>query len=65
VAVDFLTKAQKADESLSAEASGLIKQYSKYFPLKSEAFMFDLLDGASYTVSCNGLRETTRVRTQD
>jgi tetratricopeptide (TPR) repeat protein len=65
VAVDFLTKAKNADENLAAEATNLINQYRKYFPLKSEAFMFDLLDGATYTVSCNGLREATKVRTQD
>ena len=65
VAVDFLTKAKNADEALTEEANNLISQYRKYFPLKSEAFMFDLLDGATYTVSCNGLRESTKVRTQD
>ena len=65
VAVDFLTKAKNADEVLTEEANNLISQYRKYFPLKSEAFMFDLLDGATYTVSCNGLRESTKVRTQD
>jgi tetratricopeptide (TPR) repeat protein len=65
VAVDFLTKAKNADETLTDEANNLISQYRKYFPLKSEAFMFDLLDGATYTVSCNGLRESTKVRTQD
>lgn len=65
VAVDFLNKAKKADESLAEEANNLISQYRKYFPLKSEAFMFDLLDGATYTVSCNGLRKATIVRTQD
>ena len=65
VAVDFLTKAKNADENLAVEANNLINQYRKYFPLKSEAFMFDLLDGATYTVSCNGLREATKVRTQD
>ncbi|MBO7321500.1 MAG: hypothetical protein J6S16_06030 [Bacteroidales bacterium] len=65
VAVDYLTKAKNADENLAAEATNLINQYRKYFPLKSEAFMFDLLDGATYTVSCNGLREATKVRTQD
>lgn len=65
VAVDYLTKAKNADETLSVEANNLINQYRKYFPLKSEAFMFDLLEGSTYTVSCNGLRESTRVRTQD
>ena len=65
VAVDYLTKAKNADENLAAEATNLINQYRKYFPFKSEAFMFDLLDGATYTVSCNGLREATKVRTQD
>lgn len=64
VAVDYLTRAKAADETLSEEANKLISTYRQYFPLKDEAFMYDLIDGSSYTVSCGGLRETTTVRTQ-
>lgn len=64
VAVDFLQKAKAADESLTEEANKLIGQYSRYFPQTAEAFMYDLTDGKSYTVSCGGMTATTTVRTQ-
>ncbi len=63
VAVDYMNKAKAADESLSEEANNLIAQYRKYFPQQADAFMYDVIDGNSYTVSCNGLRESTVVRT--
>lgn len=65
VAVDYLTKAKNADENLAEDANALISNYRQYFPKKSEAFMHDLLDGASYTVRCNGMVESTKVRTQE
>lgn len=64
VAVDYLVKAKNADPALAEEVNPLISSYSKYFPQQSEAFMFDVLDGSSYTVSCGGMHETTKVRTQ-
>ncbi len=64
VAVDYLSKAKNADPSLADEADKLIASYRSYFPLQEEAFMFDVLDGNAYTVSCGGLRETTTVRTR-
>ena len=64
VAVDFMTKAKNADASLADEANNYIKQYSVYYPQTAEAFMYDVTDGQSYTVSCSGLRATTTVRTQ-
>ncbi len=64
VATDYMIKAKNADESLAAEANNMIAQYSKYYPQKAEAFMYDLLDGASYTVNCGGMTATTTVRTQ-
>ncbi|MCI1640181.1 MAG: hypothetical protein LKI42_02765 [Bacteroidales bacterium] len=64
VAVDYLVKAKKADPTLSDDANELIKQYSTYFPQTAEAFMYDITNGQSYTVSCGGLRATTIVRTQ-
>ncbi len=64
VAVDFMVKAKNADETLAEEANNYIRQYSAYFPQTAEAFMYDVIDGQSYTVSCGGMRATTTVRTQ-
>ncbi|MCM1176874.1 MAG: hypothetical protein NC115_09555 [Bacteroidales bacterium] len=64
VAVDFMSKAKEADASLAEECNKMIAQYRAYFPQAAEAFMYDLTDGQSYTVSCNGLKATTTVRTQ-
>ena len=64
VAVDYLNKAKAADETLAEDANNMIKQYSSYYPQTAEAFMYDVTDGQSYTVSCGGLRATTTVRTQ-
>jgi len=64
VAVDYLQKAKSADSSLADEANRLIGSYSSYYPQTAEAFMYDVTDGQSYTVSCNGMRATTTVRTQ-
>ena len=64
VAVDYMNKAKAADETLAEDANNMIKQYSAYYPQTAEAFMYDVTDGQSYTVSCGGLRATTTVRTQ-
>lgn len=64
VAVDYMNKAKNADESLTETCNNMIRQYSVYFPQTAEAFMYDITDGQSYTVSCGGLRATTTVRTQ-
>lgn len=64
VAVDYMIKAKKADPEIAADANKLIGQYSTYFPQAAEAFMYDITNGQSYTVSCSGLRATTTVRTQ-
>jgi tetratricopeptide (TPR) repeat protein len=64
VAVDFMVKAKNADSELAEDANNYIRQYSAYFPQTAEAFMYDVVDGQSYTVSCGGLRATTTVRTQ-
>jgi|SRR5574344_123359 tetratricopeptide (TPR) repeat protein len=63
VAVDYLMKARNEDPSLASEANSLIGQYSNYFPQAAEAFMYDITNGQSYTVSCGGMRATTTVRT--
>ena len=64
VAVDFMNKAKNADASLAEDANNYIRQYSASFPQTAEAFMYDVIDGQSYTVSCGGMRATTTVRTQ-
>ena len=64
VAVDYLIKAKNADPSLTEDANKLIGQYSRYYPQTAEAFMYDIIDGQSYTVSCSGMTATTTVRTQ-
>lgn len=64
VAVDYLQKAKAADASLTDDCNKLISAYSVYYPQKAEAFMYDVLDGQSYTVNCGGMRATTTVRTQ-
>ena len=64
VAVDFMTKAKNADPSLAEDANNYIRQYANYYPAASEAFMYDVVDGQSYTVSCGGMRAVTTVRTQ-
>ena len=64
VAVDYMQKAKSADSSLASDCNRAIENFSKFYPLQADAFMYDILEGASYTVSCGGLRETTTVRTQ-
>ena len=64
VAVDYMNKAKNADETLAEDANNLIRQYAAYYPQTAEAFMYDVTDGQSYTVSCGGMRATTTVRTQ-
>ena len=64
VAVDYLQKAKAADESLTADCNRLIGSYSVYYPQKAEAFMYDVVDGQSYSVNCGGMHATTTVRTQ-
>ena len=64
VAVDYMVKAKNADPALAEDANSFINQYSAYYPQTAEAFMYDVTDGQSYTVSCSGLRATTTVRTQ-
>lgn len=64
VAVDYMIKAKNADPTLAEDADSYISQYRTYFPQTAEAFMYDITDGQSYTVSCAGMRATTVVRTQ-
>ncbi len=66
VAVDYFTRAKSfADAApLMEELTSRIREYSQYFPLQEEAFMYDIVDGSSYTVSCGGMSATTTVRTR-
>ena len=64
VAVDFCNKAKQLDPSVAEEANNLIAQYRQYFPKTEDAFMYDLTDGKSYSISCGGMSATTTVRTQ-
>lgn len=64
VAVDYLQKAKAADESLAEDANRMIAQFAKFYPQTAEAFMYDLTDGQSFTVKCNGMTAVTTVRTQ-
>ncbi len=64
VAVDYMNKAKAADEALAEDANNHIRQYAAYYPQTAEAFMYDVTDGQSYTVSCGGMRAVTTVRTQ-
>ncbi len=64
VAVDYMNKAKNADASLAEDANEHIRQYASYYPQTAEAFMYDVTDGQSYTVSCGGMRAVTTVRTQ-
>ena len=64
VATDYMQKAKNADPSLAADCNNYINQYRVYYPQTAEAFMYDLTDGQSYTVSCAGMRAVTTVRTQ-
>jgi hypothetical protein len=42
----------------------MIAQFRQYYPTAADAFMYDVKDGDSYTVSCGAFRETTTVKTQ-
>jgi len=64
VAVDYFIKAKNADPTLAQDADKYIRQFSQYFPLQEEAFMYDITDGSSYSVSCAGMSATTTVRTR-
>ena len=63
VATDYMMRAKAKDPDLAAEADKNIGRYRAYFPTAADAFMYDLTDGKSYTVSCGGMTATTTVRT--
>ena len=63
-AADYYQKARNADPSIADEAAASLGSVSRYYPEASEAFMYDLTKGQSYTVSCGGMTATTTVRVQ-
>lgn len=63
VAVDYLARAKAADPEVAEEADRLISSYRQYFPKTEDAFMYDVVDGKAYNVSCGGMSATTTVRT--
>ena len=63
-AADYYQKARSADASVADEAAASLGSVSRYYPEASEAFMYDLTKGQSYTVSCSGMTATTTVRVQ-
>ena len=63
-AADYYQKARSADASVADEAAASLGNVSRYYPEASEAFMYDLTKGQSYTVSCSGMTATTTVRVQ-
>ena len=64
VAADYYMKAKAADASLAEDASRKAGSCSVYYPATADAFMYDLQNGQSYTVSCGGMTATTTVRTR-
>ncbi len=64
VAADYYQKARNTDPSIAEEAGSSLGSVSRYYPEASEAFMYDLTKGQSYTVSCSGMTATTTVRVQ-
>ena len=63
-AADYYQKARNADPTVADEAASSLASVSRYYPEASEAFMYDLTKGQSYTVSCGGMSATTTVRVQ-
>lgn len=64
VATDYMVKAKNADATMAEEADKQIATYRQYYPLQADAFMYDIVDGDRFQVSCNGMSESTTVRTQ-
>ena len=65
VATDLMVKAKNADPALAEDADKSISQYRVYYPNTADAFMYNLTNGQSYTVSCGGMRAVTTVRTNN
>lgn len=64
IATDYMLKAKNADPGMSGDVDKQIATYRQYYPLQSDAFMYDVVDGDRFQVNCNGMSESTIVRTQ-
>jgi tetratricopeptide (TPR) repeat protein len=62
VAVDKFVQAKSADPSSTDEANGLIREYSKYFPNKENAFFYGIKPGDPYKIDYCWIGETTTAR---
>lgn len=62
VATDYFVKS-KSDPELVSEADKYIGTARQYFPKAEDAFMYDLTDGMSFSISCGGMSAVTTVRT--
>ncbi len=63
-ATDYMLKAKNADPAMAEDVDKQIATYRQYYPLQSDAFMYDIVDGDRYQINCGGMRESTTVRTQ-
>ena len=61
LAVDYFTKAKKADPSVEADANEKINLYSQYFPTKEDIFFNGLTTGQSYSIG-SWIGESTIIR---
>jgi len=61
VAVDMFAKAKSVDPSVADRASGLIREYSAYFPTKEDLFFRSIAEGDNYTVG-GWINKTTSAR---
>ena len=64
VAIDYYQKAKSADPSLSEACNAAIGRASSGFPAKADAFMYDLTNGQTVSVSSSAGSASTTVRTR-
>ena len=64
VAIDYYQKAKSADPALSEACNAAIGRASSGFPAKADAFMYDLTNGQTVSVSSSAGSASTTVRTR-
>ncbi len=64
VAVDMFYKAKSVDPSVTDKASGLISDFTNYFPSKEDLFFHGIPEGSSYTVK-GWIDRTTTARSKN
>lgn len=62
VAVDKFVQARSVDASMAEEANELIREYSKYFPNKENAFFYGIKPGDTYKIDYCWIGEATSAR---